>query len=714
MKIVVQNFKTGMLSVGNVPNPGVRQGSVLVRTHASLISPGTDRAIIGMAKKNYIGKALDRPDLAKQVINKARTDGLWATYKVVKNLISEPIPLGYSAVGEVVGVGAGVIGLAVGDRVACAGLGYANHAEMLSVPKNLVVPVPEGVPDEEAAYVTLGAIAMHGLRQAEQGLGAVVLVVGLGLLGQIAVQLCRAAGYRVIGTDFDPRKLELALKCGAEAALKPDDPNLTACVAQRSSGFGVDAVLLTAASRDSGAVFEQVAALCRDRAKVVVVGDVKMEISRRTYFEKELEIRQSRSYGPGRYDPNYEEKGQDYPIGYVRWTEQRNMASFLDLIASRRIDMRLLTTHSFPIGLADEAYELVTGKPSDMVIGVLLTYDEPVSQTEPTVPVAKRKRGEGKVGLGVIGTGQFGKAVLLPALMGTKGFSVIGVASAGGISAESVRGRYDAGFATTDATKVLDSPDVEAVVVATRHDSHGRYVVEALRRDKHVFVEKPLCLTPEELAEIEEVAERSRGTVTVGFNRRFSPLLIKMRDHFRGRQEPMALSYRVNAGRIPLNGKQSWVHDPMVGGGRIMGEVCHFVDAMQAVVQARPLFVSAFAVNTNRGDLANDDVVTITIKFEDGSLGTIHYWANGDKSHPKERFEIFCQEKIAVLDNFRSLELVAGGGSRKTRVLNLEKGFDEEAKAFLEACRTGVPPIPLQSLIDTTRVTILASTDLRA
>lgn len=714
MKIVVQNFKTGMLSIGNVPEPAARQGSVLVRTHASLISPGTDRAIIGMARKTYLGKALDRPDLAKQVISKARTDGLWATYKVVKNLISEPIPLGYSAVGEVAAVGAGVTEFAVGQRVACAGLGHANHAEMLSVPKNLTVRVPEGVADEEAAYVTLGAIAMHGLRQAEQQLGAVVLVVGLGLLGQITVQLCRAAGYRVIGTDFDPRKLDLALKCGAETALKPDDPNLAASVARCSSGFGVDAVLLTAASRDSGAVFEQVAALCRDRARVVVVGDVKMEISRRTYFEKELEIRQSRSYGPGRYDPNYEEKGHDYPVGYVRWTEQRNMASFLDLIAARRIDMKALTTHTFPIGLADTAYDLVTGKPSDMVIGVLLTYDEPASRAEPAAPAVERRRIEGKVGLGVIGTGQFGKAVLLPALMGTRGFSMVGVASAGGISAESVRSRYDAGFATTDALKVLDSPEVQAVVVATRHDSHGRYVIEALRRDKHVFVEKPLCLTSEELAEIEETAARSAGTVTVGFNRRFSPLIVKMRDHFRGRQEPMALCYRVNAGRIPLNGKQSWVHDPSAGGGRIMGEVCHFVDAMQAVAQARPVFVSAFAVDLKRSDLANDDVVSVVIRFDDGSLGTIHYWANGDKSYPKERFEVFCQERVAVLDNFRSLELVAGGSSRKTRVLNMEKGFDEEAAAFLEACRTGIPPIPLQSLMDTTRVTIVASADLRA
>src|SRR5215213_4839460 len=420
MKIVVQNFKTGALSVADRPEPLLRARGVLVRTSASLISAGTDRAVIGLAKKSYLGKALDRPDLAKKVIGKARTDGLWSTYQVVKNLINEPIPLGYSLVGEVIGVGREITEVSIGDRVACAGLGHANHAEIVSVPRNLFVPVPRGVDDEDAAYVTLGSIAMHGLRQADQQMGAAILVVGLGLLGQIAAQLGRASGYRVIGLDLDPRKLDLASRLGATAAFKPDDPALAAAVADVTHGFGVDAVLLTVGSRDSGAVFEQIAGLCRDRARVVVVGDVKMDITRRTYFEKELEILQSRSYGPGRYDPAYEEQGQDYPIGYVRWTERRNMQAFLDLLAEGRLDMKALTTHRFPIERAEEAYRLVTAPPTDLTVGIVLNYPAEPDAAVPSPAVVAAKRGvTGKIGLGVIGTGQFAKGVLIPAILGT-------------------------------------------------------------------------------------------------------------------------------------------------------------------------------------------------------------------------------------------------------------------------------------------------------
>ncbi len=711
MKIVVQNFKTGELSVARAPAPQAPPNGVLVRTHASLISAGTDRSVIGLAKKGYIGKALDRPDLARKVLNRARTEGYLATYKVVKNLIAEPIPLGYSLVGEVVEVGREVNDAAPGDRVACAGLGHANHAEMVAVPRNLFVRVPDAVTDEQAAYVTLGAIAMHGIRQADQQFGATVLVVGLGLVGALAVQLCVAAGYRVIGLDLDPRKLELARGLGAVAALLPGDPNLAAAIGAETRGFGVDAVLICAGSRDSGAVFEQVAALCRDRARVVVVGDVKMDISRRTYFEKELEILQSRSYGPGRYDPAYEEKGQDYPIGYVRWTERRNMQSFLDLVADGRIDPTRLTTHRFPIDRAKEAYGLVTGKQPDFTVGIVLEYG---GEGEPAPPATARKGvAAGKIGLGVIGTGRFAKGILLPALVETGGFEMVGVASARGLSANAVRERYTARYAETDALRVIDDDAIQAVVIATRHDSHARYAAAALERGKHVFVEKPLCLDEDELAQIEAAAARSSGTLMVGFNRRFSPLVAAIRDHFAGREEPMALMYRVNAGRIPLKSETGWVHDPAAGGGRIVGEGCHFVDTMIAVTGAKPRQVTAMGANPRRAGLAGDDIATITIGFDDGSVGTIHYWSNGDGSYPKERMEVFCQEKIAVLDNFRRLELVAGNRTRRHRPSGQQKGFAEEAKAFLQACRTGIPAIPIHELSACSLATFAAVTALK-
>lgn len=709
MKIVVQNFKSGKLSVADAPAPRVRPGTVLVRTASSLISAGTDRAVIALAKKGYLGKALDRPDLARKVINKARTDGLWPTYKVVKNLISEPIPLGYSLVGTAIAIGAGVTDIAIGDRVACAGLGHANHAEIVAVPRNLCVKVPDAVSDEQASYVTLGAIAMHGLRQADQQFGASVLVVGLGLVGLLTVQMARAAGLRIIGLDIDPKKLELARALGTDLAVSPDDPNLEAQVRSMTRGIGADAVLLTVGSRDSGAVFEQVAKLARDRAKVVVVGDVKMDISRRTYFEKELEILQSRSYGPGRYDRRYEEGGQDYPVGYVRWTEGRNLQSFLDLIADGRFDPAKLTTHRYPIDAAAEAYQLVTGERKEFTVGVVLSYGDGEAAAEIAKPaVAKQGLGSGAIGLGIIGTGQFAKGVLLPAIVETGGFKVVGVASARGLSADAVAGRYKAGYATTESRRVLDDPAIGAVVVATRHDSHGRYVIEALERGKHVFVEKPLCIDPVDLPAIEAAAKCSKATLMVGFNRRFSPMVKQLTAHFAGRAEPMALTYRANAGRIPLNSELGWVHDAAAGGGRIIGEACHFVDTLQAITGSLPSWVTAHGVNLHRNDLAGDDIVTMTIGFEDGSLGTVHYFSNGDASYPKERLEVFAQERMAVLDNYRRLDLVARNATKTHRSMSLDKGFTGEAQAFLTACRTGQMPISLDSLLATTRTTIAA------
>lgn len=711
MKIVVQNFKTGKLSVADAPRPAIPESGILVRTTASLISAGTDRTSLELANKGYVGKALARPDLVRRVVRKLMRDGLSSTYKAVQNVISEPRTLGYSLAGEVLGVGSNVEGVAVGDRVACAGAGHANHAGVVAIPGNLFVPLPDGVADEDAAYVTLGAIAMHGVRQADQQFGATVMIVGLGLVGQIALQLCRVAGYKVIGLDLDEAKLELARGQGALIAAKPDDPGLAADIAAATDGQGVDAVLLTAGSRDSGAPFAMVAEHCRDRAKVVVVGDVKMDISRDVYFKKELEVLQSRSYGPGRYDPDYEEKGRDYPIGYVRWTERRNMAAFLDMIAAGQLDMGALTTHQYPVEQATEAYDLVSGEKPEFTVGIVLTYGAEASEKLETPKAAKAKV-EGQVALGIIGAGNFAKSVLVPALTGTGGFDVRGVVSAKGITAETMKENTSAQYASTDPASVFDDDAVDAVVISTRHDSHARYVLEGLKRGKHVFVEKPLCLTRDELAEIETAARDSKGILMVGFNRRFSPYVGDVINHFDGRSEPLAMIYRINAGRIELDSPSAWVHDLEVGGGRIIGEACHFIDTMQAITGARPVDLHATGLNPRRSDLSAADVVTLTIGFDDGSLGTVHYFANGDSSFPKERLEVFGQGKVAVIDDWRSLELTGGGKSQRQSSQTMQKGFDEEAKAFLDACRSGTPPVPAQALIETTLVTLLAVEDL--
>jgi len=710
MKIVVQNFKTGKISVNEAPYPAVPDHGILVRTQASLISAGTDRAFVGLAQKSTIGKALARPDLVARVLRKVKNDGLASAYKAVQGVIAEPKTLGYSLVGEVLAVGSQSEGVAVGDRVACAGAGHANHAEVAAIPGNLFVTVPQEVADEDAAYVTLGAIAMHGLRQANQQFGAAVMIVGLGLVGQIALQLCKAAGMKVVGVDLDEAKLELALKQGADVAAKPDDAALAAEVAAETDGQGVDAVLLCAGSKDSGAPFEAIAPHCRDRARVVVVGDVKMDISRNVYFKKELEILQSRSYGPGRYDPDYEEKARDYPIGYVRWTERRNMAAFMDMLAAGQLDMQALTTHRFSIEQATEAYDLVTGKKQEFTVGIVLTYSGD-AETESVMP-AVPKRIDGKVGLGIIGAGNFAKSVLVPAMKDSGGFDIRGVVSAGGLTAEAMKENLGAGYASSDPLAVLDDENNDAVIIATRHDSHGEYVLEALKRDKHVFVEKPLCLDRGQLSEIEAAAKESQGILMVGYNRRFSPMVKSMSDHFKGRSEPLAMVYRVNAGRMELDGPAAWVHDAEIGGGRIVGEACHFIDTMQAVCGATPVDLHAIGLNPGRADLSAGDVVTLSIGFDDGSIGTVHYFANGDNSFAKERFEVFGQERIAVIDDWRTLELVSGGNSRMQKSAIMQKGYGEEAKAFLQACQSGRAPITVSSLIATTLVTLLAVEDL--
>ncbi len=716
MKIVTQNFKSGDLDVIDAPAPSVKSGGVLVRVHSSLISIGTERAVIQLAKKNYLGKAQDRPDLARQVINKARTDGLWDTYKVVKNLISEPLPLGYSNVGEVIEVGANVTDVNVGDRVACAGLGYANHAEICFVPKNLFVKVPDNVPGDDAAYVTVGAIAMQGVRQADQQVGANILVVGLGLVGQIAAQICNAAGYRTIGMDYDARKNDLAVETGCLAAFSPDDRQLVDKIMALTDGFGVDAVLITAAAKDSGKVFDQVAELCRDRARVVVVGEAKMDMTRRYFFNKEIEILQSRSYGPGRYDTNYEEKGQDYPIGYVRWTQRRNMSSFIDLLAQNRLRLDRLTTHRFDIDNAKDAYDLVIDPPKgELLVGMLLSYpDRADAPRENVVPLPSRPDKSGKIRLGIIGTGKFARGILIPHFHDNRHFTIKTVASQGGLSAQIVKDKFRADKATTDIEDILKDDAIDAVVIATRPDTHYSFAARALKAGKHVYLEKPLCLTMEEAENLSALARDSGKIFTVGFNRRHSPFIKKMRDFYARRTEPLAMMYRANAGRIPASSKEGWVHDEAVGGGRLVSEACHFIDTMSYVCGELPVSVTATAVKSNVQHVLSSDIATLTVCFSGGSIGTVHYFANGDKSYPKEYMEVFGEEKIAILHNYRKLELIEKGSRKTTRSwISQQKGFAQEVEAFYDAIRTGVQPIAMDSLVATTAMTIDASAQIK-
>ncbi|MBF0509119.1 MAG: bi-domain-containing oxidoreductase [Deltaproteobacteria bacterium] len=716
MKIVTQNFKNGQVRLIDAPPPQLQPGGVLVRTRASLISVGTDRSMIHLSQKTSLQKAKERPDLVKRVIGKVKTDGLMNTYRAVKNIMEAPLPLGYSLAGEVSGVGAGAELFQVGDRVACAGAGYANHAELVWVPKNLVVPVPGSLSWAEASFVTLGAIAVHGVRQAEVQFGATVAIIGLGLVGQLAARICLAAGYRVVGVDIDPARNELARISGVLAASEPSE-EIVHQVLTISRGIGADAVIVCAAAKDSSDTLRLAADLVKDRGRVVVVGDVGMDIPRREYYAKEIEVRLSRSYGPGRYDPDYEEKGRGYPPGYVRWTETENMSSFLDLVAAGRIRLDDLISHQFPIEQAEAAYGLVTGQSAEPVLGMVLTYPaDPDLRPRRDMSIGPRPAGTspGQIDLGLIGAGAFAKGVLLPTFMAQPEINLSGVAAAKGYTAMVVAERYQAEFSASEAETVLADPQITAVAIATRHDSHAALAIQALNRGKHVFLEKPLCIREEELAAVmTAVADHPELVLMVGFNRRFSPLAGQLKAHFAPRSEPLALIYRVNAGRIPLGDKSSWVHDPELGGGRIIGEVCHFVDLLLFLTGARPVWVQAGSAAQGRQTQATNDVVTLTISFDDGSLGTIHYFANGSRAFPKERLEVFGQEKTAVLDNFRTLELASGKGMRKIKRMNQQKGFEEEVAAFVQGIKENTHPIPWPQLLDTTLVTFRALDSLR-
>jgi predicted dehydrogenase/threonine dehydrogenase-like Zn-dependent dehydrogenase len=695
MKQVIQNFRSGELKVDEVPETICRSGGILVSNAASLISAGTEKMVIDLAQKSLVGKARERPDLVRQVINKLRRDGLMSTIETVKARLETPLALGYSCAGTVREVGRGAQEFTVGDRVACAGMNYASHAETVFIPKNLAVHIPEGVSFDEAAFVTLGAIALQGVRTAEVKLGDSVAVIGLGLVGQLTVQILKAAGCRAIGIDLDSARIELARSLGADAAVRRDD-DVEGAVAQFTGGYGADAVIMTAASETNDPI-ELAGALARDRAIVSVVGAAPIDVPRKIYYEKELQLRLSRSYGPGRYDAQYEERGIDYPIGYVRWTERRNMQEFLRLVSTKAVKLDPLITHRFPITRAESAYEMIAGKNNEAYLGILLKYDEDRGRPgSPKTITLKSGRDGAGIKLGLIGAGNFARSILLPRLSRAESVSLIAIATATGRNAKASGERYGFRFCTTDYRELLSHDEIDTVLIATRHDTHAKMAAAAVRAGKTVYVEKPLAISEEGLNEVVEAVEQSNGRVMVGFNRRFSSLSIELKRFFEG-AGPLAVAYRINAGAIP---KESWIQGEE-GGGRILGEVCHFVDYIQFLSDAEP--VEVFAYRSANGT----DTLSIVIRLSDGSIGSVNYFATGDKSYPKERIEVYGGDRIAVLDDFRALEMWREGRRRGGKRMAQDKGFDREISSFLQAALTGGEmPISWRSQVLTTLTTL--------
>jgi len=712
MRQVFQDLKTGETRLAEVPRPSAGPGQVLIRSHTSLVSAGTERMLVEFGKAGFIDKARQQPDKVRQVIEKIRTDGLMATLDAVRAKLDEPMPMGYCNVGTVIELGAGVQGFSIGNRVASNG----RHAECVAVPANLCARVPDAVGDEAAAFTVLGAIALQGMRLAQPTLGEAFVVSGLGLIGLLTVQLLRAQGCRVLGMDFDAQRLARARQFGAETTDLAGGGDWVSAAQAFSRGRGVDGVLVTA-STSSDEPIRQAAKMCRKRARIVLVGVTGLNLSRADFYEKELSFQVSCSYGPGRYDAEYEQKGHDYPVGFVRWTEQRNFEAVLDMLSEGKLDTGSLISHRFPIAEAAKAYETILGNAPSL--GVLLQY--PAALGDMIGPghaatIAVTVSGGSAVApaatmpvVGFIGAGNYASRVLLPAFR-KAGAAVKIVASASGASAGIVASRHGIGMATSDARAVLDDPVIGAVVIATRHDSHAGLVCEALRSDKHVFVEKPLALTLEELAAIREAyVGRNASVLMVGFNRRFSPHARRMKALLDSVIEPKCFVMTVNAGAIA---PEHWTQDREAGGGRLVGEACHFIDLLRFLAGAAITSTQVAAMGAAPGVRVREDKASIALGFADGSIGTIHYFANGHKAFPKERLEAFCAGRILQLDNFRKLDGWGWPGFSSMRLWRQDKGQQACVEAFVAAIggnRPGAVPIPFEEVMEVSRVAIEAA-----
>jgi len=718
---ILQNIKTGELKLEEVPAPQCAPGNLLVKSHASLISAGTEKMLIELAQKSIIGKAQSRPDLVKQVVDKAKKEGWLNTFNNVISKMEKPMPLGYSASGTVLECSAEWTNdFKVGDRVAIAGAGYANHAEVNSVPKNLCAKIPEEVTFEEAAYTTVASIALQGVRLVKPELGDYVVVSGLGLIGLITVQLLKANGCKVFGIDPDQTKLNLALKLGMDDGINLNEADAAGAVGKFTKGRLADYTFITAATKSSQPI-ELAGEITRRKGKVIAVGAVGMNIPRDVYYKKELELKISMSYGPGRYDTSYEEGGIDYPYDYVRWTEQRNMEAVLELTAQKKLDVKSLTTHRVRIENALEAYELIKEN-KEPYIGIILEYDETknheniiqIKKQDSEIKSKIRSLPAGQAGpkseivIGFAGAGNYASLHLLPHLKKNKNVKLKGLVTSTGLNSKQKGEKFGFEFCSTDFESLLKDDSIDSVFIATRHSTHAEYVIKGLKAGKNVFVEKPLCVNEEELNEIIKIYNSSRSALMVGLNRRFAPMT-KLMKEFLGAPGPMQMIYRVNSGNIPPT---SWLHNPAEGGGMLIGEMCHFADLMQFISGEKPVSVFAASLNIDNVNTCGSDNVSITIKFDKGSSGILSYNTLGDKSFSKERLEIYAGGKVAVLDDFRRAELISNRKKAVKKSANQDKGQPEQIIETIEAFKENKSPIPFEDIINGMRMIFAAKKSL--
>lgn len=701
MKQLTQKLKSGTITIEEVPVPSLNAGMVLVRNHYSLISAGTEGSTVKAARKSLVGKVKERPEQARQVLEVLKSQGPVQTYRAVMKKLDAYSPLGYSCAGEVIEVGAGVNEFSVGDRVACAGY----HAEVVCVPANLCVKLAADADLKKACYNTLGAIALQGIRQADLRLGESCAVIGLGLLGQLTCLMLQAGGITAYGIDLDPLVVAAAREHCTVRAWARSENGIADQIETLSGGLGVDAVIITAA----GASLDPVnfaGQITRKKGRVVVVGAVPTGFDRDPYYyKKELELRMSCSYGPGRYDLNYEEKGMDYPAAYVRWTENRNMMAFQEMVHSGRIDLDYLTTHEFALDEAAKAYEMIVSR-SQAFLGIVLKYDVDSPMKRIRIEVNERKPAA-KVGIAFIGAGSYAQGNLLPHVpKNDSNIQCKAVLTNSGTTSKRVAERYGFEFCTSDVADILDNKDVNTVFVATRHDSHADYVLKSLQAGKYVFVEKPLCLKAEELTEIEEALSSQNGHLMVGFNRRFAPHTVTLKHRLA--EAPMSVIYRVNAGTIP---SESWIQDPAIGGGRIIGEVCHFVDFLTYICKSLPVRVFASALPDPKH---LDDTVTINLEFANGSVGTICYFANGSKKLTKEYVEVYQSGLTGIIRDFKELEIYTGSSRERKKLLSQDKGQASMVKAFVNCIRDGgAPLIKTEELLSVGKATFAVLESLR-
>ncbi|MDB2490786.1 bi-domain-containing oxidoreductase [Flavobacteriaceae bacterium] len=696
MKQILQSFKTGVTELAELPSPKVKPGQLLIKTTRSLVSLGTERMLVEFGKASLIQKARQQPEKVKMVLDKIKTEGLMPTIETVFNKLEQPLPLGYCNVGEVLAVGKGVIDFKVGDRVASNG----QHAEFVSVPQNLVAHIPNNISDEEAAFTIIGSIGLQGIRLVNPTIGETVVVIGLGLIGLLTAEMLVANGCKVIGYDLDDAKVEIAKSKGVIAfnPLKGNDP--VKFVQENTNGIGSDAVLITASAK-TNEIISQAAKMSRKRGRIVLVGVVGLDISRADFYEKELSFQVSCSYGPGRYDDDYEFKGIDYPLPFVRWTEKRNFEAVLQLISSGKLKVKELISEVIPIEEYDKIYDNIGDSKS---IASIIKYNEN-NTPKHTIVVNKKENTPTKGGIGIIGAGNFTKMTMLPALKGTNA-NIKHIVSSGGVNGTALAQKYNISQSTTDYDLVLDDKEVDLVMITTRHNLHADMVIKALEKDKHVFVEKPLALNYEELQAIEESYGKNSGTLMIGFNRRFSPHTQKIKSLVAN--ATMNIVATMNAGEIP---PEVWVHDMAVGGGRIIGEACHYLDLMVFLSgsKIKAVCMNAFGENP----VENTDNASILVKMENGSTGVVNYFANGAKSYAKERIEVFSQNKVLIMDNFIKTTGYGIKGFSKLKT-KLDKGHKSQFRLITEKIKQGsVALIPYEELINVTKASFAAIKSLK-